>query len=127
MASAIITGEVRVSNQGNVFTKAFSAMTTVSVWQVQQVNLAAGVSDWIVSLANQSAAQALVLMATSVCRVNFSGKDWGSAVSSLSAGSAGLQFRDLFAIMGSGMSGIVGLHFANSTADSYVVTVLTGQ
>ena len=129
MASAVISGEIRVSNQGNVFSKSFAALVTVSQWYTNQIILNNGVSNHVLSLTTLSNPIFLALTATSIVRVNIGGKDWGSATSSLSAGSAGLQFKDLFALVGSGIavSGPFNLQFANSSGDSAVITIIAGQ
>lgn len=122
MASAILSGAFRISNSGNIFNKAFDATVTVSTWHIQQLVLANGVSDTIVSLAYVSIPGVIFVTATSLCRINYSGH-----ASNLSAASAGWQFKDMWANMGSGMSGPTGLHFANSSGDSATVTLAVGM
>ena len=121
MASAILSGAFRISNQGNIFNKAFDATTTVSVWQIQQLVLANGVSDIIVSNALISAPNVIFATATSLCRINYSGH-----ISYVSGASAGWQFKDAWIHMGSGIASVVGFHFANSSGDSAVVTLAIG-
>jgi hypothetical protein len=118
MASAILSGAFRVSNSGNIFNRAFDTTVTVSTWQIQQLVIANGVSDTIVSLAYISIPNMIFVTATSLCRINYSGH-----ASNLSAASAGWNFKDMWAHMGSGMSGPTGLHFANSSGDSATITL----
>ena len=123
MASAIMTGEIRVSNQGNVFTKTFSAMVTVSQWYTNQVVLANGISDFVVSTIFVSNPMFIALTANSVCRVAFGG------TSQISSASAGMQFRDMFALIGSGIavSGPFNIHFSNSSGDSATITMVAAM
>lgn len=122
MSSAVVSGTIRVSNNNNVFTNAFSAIVTVSQWQTQQIILANGISDFIVSIATQSNPGFLMLMATSLVRVNF-----GEHASADSAASLGYTFKDMFAQIGSGQSGPLNIHLANSSGDSATVTLITGM
>ena len=121
MASAILSGAFRISNQGNIFNKAFDATVTISVWQVQQLVLANGVSEIVISNALISAPNIIFATATSLCRINYSGH-----VSYVSAASAGWQFKDMWAHMGSGILSITGVHFANSSGDSAIITMAIG-
>lgn len=123
MASALLSGAFRISNAGNVFNRALSTTTTVSTWLIQDVVLTNGISDFVISLAAISAPNTIVVIGgASICRINFSGH-----ASYVSSGSAGWQFKDFFAMIGSGISGPTGLHFANSSGDSATVTVMIGQ
>lgn len=121
---ALFSGTVRFSSTttSGVWSRAYSATITCSTWQAQEIVLLPTASDFVVSIATLSNVQALLLMATNTCRVNFAGLP-----SSVSAGSAGFQFKDLFAVVGSGISGTTALRFANSAADSCTVTVIMGQ
>lgn len=94
---------------------------TVSQVAVQRLNLAHGVSEFVLSLPNLSNPSVLYLAATSLCRVHWSG------TSSTGLASAGQQFKDLFVLVGSGMSGMTGVHVANSSGDSAVVTAWIGM
>jgi hypothetical protein len=95
---------------------------TVSHYSLQRLVLADGVSDVIVSLAALSSPSTIVLTATSLCRVN-----WPVASAMTSHGSAGLLFKDLFALVGSGAGLPSALHLCNSSGDSCIVTVLLGM
>ena len=121
MASATISGAFRISNQGNIFNKAFDATVTVSQWHVQQLVLANGVSEVVISNTQLSLANTIFVTATSICRINYSGH-----ASYVSAASAGWQFKDIWAHMGSGISGPTGLHFANSSGDSAIISMAIG-
>ena len=118
MASAILSGAFRISNQGNIFNKAFDATVTVSTWHVQQINLANGVSDFALSFTHLSSPLVIFATATSICRIQY-----GGHVSVVSSGSAGWPFRDMWGVVGSGISGPTGIHFSNSSGDSAILTV----
>lgn len=122
MAINIVSGTVRVTNTSNVYQRTFSAAVTTSNWNIQDYNMPNGLSDFIVSLDVQSSPGFLMLMATSTVRVNF-----GGHASADSAASLGQEFRDLYARVGSGISGDVNLHFSNSSGDSAVITVVHGM
>ena len=121
MASAILSGAFRISNQGNIFNKAFDATVTVSTWQIQQLVLANGVSEIVVSNALVSAPSVIFATATSLCRINYSGH-----VSYVSAASAGWLFKDAWIHLGSGITSITGIHFSNSSGDSATITLAIG-
>ena len=122
MASALLSGALRISNTGNVFNRALSTTTTVSTYFVQDIVLANGVSDVVVSVAQISAAKVVVVIGgASACRINYSGH-----ASYVSAGSAGWEFKDLWAHIGQA-SGVLGVHFANSSGDSATVTLIMAQ
>jgi hypothetical protein len=121
MAQNIVSGTVRVTNTSTVITRTFSAAVTVSNWNVQDYTITNGLSDFIVSLPNVSNPGFLLMMATSTVRVNF-----GGHASADSAASLGFEFKDLYARVGSGISGDINLHFSNSSGDSAVVTVIQG-
>jgi len=122
VAQALFSGGVRVSSTSNVFTKTFSATVTVSTWTIQEIVLLPNVSDFVVSIATLSNAYAFLATATQNVRINFAGLP-----SSVSAGSAGYAFKDLFAIVGSSVSGVQSLRTANSSSDSATVTLFLGQ
>jgi len=122
MAQTVVSGAIRVTNVSQIITRTFSAAVTVSNWDVQEYTLDNGISDFIVSRAHLSNAGFLMLMATSIVRVNF-----GELPSAASFGSDGYQFKDLFARIGSGISGDLNLHFSNSSGDSAVITVIQGM
>ena len=119
---ALFSGSLRVSSTSNMFTRSFSATVTCSTWATQEVVLLPNVSDFVVSNALLSNAMALFMTSTQTVRVNFAGLP-----SSVSAGSAGYQFKDLYALAGSGISGVQALHFANSGSDSATVLIFLGQ
>lgn len=122
MANAVVSGALRLSSTSSVITRTFSAFVTVSTIFTDQFVLAAGVSEFVVSVPTISNPGVLVLTATGTCRVNF-----GNLPSSTSHASAGYQFTDMFAQVGSGISGALALHFANSGSDSATITVFAGQ
>jgi len=121
MAQTVVSGAVRVTDVSTIITRTFSAAITVSNWNVQEYTLANGISDFVVSRTHVSNPGFLMLMATSKVRVNF-----GGLVSAASLASTGYEFKDLFARIGSGISGDLNLHFSNSSGDSAVITVIQG-
>jgi len=122
MASALLSGAFRISNTGNVFNRVVSTTTTVSTWFIQDIILANGVSDVVISIAQLSLANTIVVFGgASICRINYSGH-----ASYVSSGSAGWQFKDFWAHIGSGISGPTGIHMANSSGDSALITVIIG-
>ncbi|HXH10781.1 MAG TPA: hypothetical protein VNP04_13595 [Alphaproteobacteria bacterium] len=129
MATMDLTLQARVSagNAGPVQTNAASASITVSAYQVTRLTIANGVSDFIYSVAQLSAPSVIILVsATSVCRVNWTNASV-SAACAYSAGSAGVPFKDLFVIAGSGAAMPSALHFSNSSGDSATFTVIVGM
>ena len=119
---ALFSGTLRVSSTSALLTKVFSATITCSTWQIHEIVLLPNVSNHNVSSTVLSNAIAMLATATGTVRMNFAGLP-----SSVSAGSAGYQFKDLFAIAGSGISGVQGINLSNSGADSATVTLFLGQ
>lgn len=122
MATNIVSGAVRITNTSTVYTRTFSAAVTTSNFNVQDYVIANGVSNFIVSLAAQSSPGFLMMMATSTVRANF-----GGHASADSAASLGFEFKDLYARIGSGISGDINIHLANSSGDSATVTIIQGM
>lgn len=122
VAQALFSGTLRVSSTSNVLSKTFSATLTCSTWQVHEIVMLPNVSEFVVSSTLLSNAHAMLMTSTQTVRVNFTGLP-----SSVSGASAGYQFKDLFAICGSGISGVQGIHLANSSADSATVVLFLGQ
>jgi hypothetical protein len=123
MAVIVTTHTVNVQDVAgtNIETRSMPISVTVSQYQVHRIILANGVSEFVVSQVNLSNPGVILITATSLCRVNW------SSVSSTGLASAGQNFKDLFAIAGSGISAFTGLHFANSSGDSAVVTLIIGM
>lgn len=119
---ALFSGTLRVSSTSNLVTKVFSSTITCSTWLMQEIVLLPNVSDQVLSIATLSNAMAVLMTSTNTVRVNFA-----NMPSSVSAGSAGYQFKDLYAVVGSGISGAGALHFANSGSDSATVVIFLGQ
>ena len=119
---ALFSGTLRVSSTSALLTKMFSATITCSTWQIHEIVLLPNVSDFVVSSTLLSNAMAMMATATATVRMNFTGLP-----SSVSAASAGYQFKDLLAIVGSGISGAQGIHLANSGADSATILLFLGQ
>jgi hypothetical protein len=124
MGTISVSGTIRVNDgSATVFTKTFSAAVTVSQFITRDIILANGVSDVIVSVAEMSNPGFMMLLGgTSALRVNF-----GNHASADSAASLGFEFNNLYAQIGSGTSGSINLHIANSSGDSSVVTLVQGQ
>jgi len=126
VTTRINTGTVAAPAQA--FLSTTSTTITVSQYVAQQLILATGASAFRVSYPQFSNLNTLVLMATSTLRVNVLNWDaTASSTSSLSAGSAGGQFKDFFMIAGSSISGPVAIELANSTADSVACTMIFGM
>lgn len=122
MPTISVSGTVRVSWGSSIVTTIpFSSLYTASVALVHSLQISNGVSDTVVSLANLSAPGFVLLTADQLARVNYASE------SALSAGSAGRQFHGLFAQVGSGMSGPLALHFANSSGNAASVTIIQGM
>ena len=85
-------------------------------------NLSAGLSNFIVSINIMSNPHVILLQADGLVRVNF-----GNLPSATSHASAGFQFQDLFAIVGSDISSFPAFHFANSTASARNVNFFMAQ
>jgi hypothetical protein len=119
-----LIARVSAGANGPVQSQTASSSITISNYQVNRVTLANGVSDFIVSVAHLSGlAVVIVTSATSICRINMAGLN----ASAFSAGSAGIRFKDLFVVAGSGTSMTEALHFANSSGDSATFTLIFGQ
>ncbi len=119
---ALFSGTLRVSSTSALLTKVFSATITCSTWQVHEIVMLPNVSDYIVSSTLLSNATAMLATSTNTVRINFTGLP-----SSVSSASAGYQFKDLVAIVGSNISGAQGIHLSNSGSDSATVTLFLGQ
>lgn len=120
--SMIASGLMRISGPVSTFTAfPFSAMFTASVYQVHQLQLADGVSDFVLSLANLSKPGIVMAFADQIVRINYGGE------AGVSGGSAGRHFKDLWAQAGSGMSGPLSLHFANSAGTAASIIVIHGM
>jgi hypothetical protein len=123
MATISVSGTVRITNTSTIFTRTFSAGYTASTFVARDIVLLNGVSDSVVSLAEFSNPVFVMLMGgTSLVRVNF-----GDHASADSAASLGFQFNDLWTWIGSGQSGPIDLHLANSSGDSATLTLIAGM
>lgn len=123
MADAVLSGAVRISSTSNIMTRAFHiSVAGISAYFTDEFILAAGVSEFVVSINTLSAPQYVFVTANNVARINYSGH-----ASYVSAASAGWPFN-VWAQAGSGiLSGPVGLHFANSGTNSALITVFAAQ
>ena len=126
-ASLLLSGGWRVSQSYtsgvDLITKAFSSTNTISTWTVEQIVLLPTVSEFLVSLAQYSAPQAIIMTATNITRVNFAGQ-----ASSFSAASASvMQFREFFGMVAGSTALPSAIHLGSSATDSCTVTVLIGQ
>lgn len=116
----LASGTWRVSSTSGVFTQTFSNTVSCSAWLTHEVVVLPNVSDHIVSLPQFSNCQVFGFQANQVVRVNFSAH--ASYVSSASAGWQCTQW----VWMGSNISGLVGLHIANSGSDSATCRIIFG-
>jgi len=124
MASAHISGTIFIQDTSgtNVQARVVAVSVVVSQYVTQRIILANGVSNFIVSIASVSIPNVVWMTANSLCRVNF-----GNHASADSAASLGYQFKDIFAWAGSGQSGPINIHYANSSGDSAIVTLVLGM
>jgi hypothetical protein len=124
MASAFVSGTLKISGTSNLVTRTFSAFTTVSQFAHQEIVINSGLSNFIVSLANVSNPNFLWITATAVVRVN------ANPALDSQRGSAGQEFSDLYAVVGNNASAVSGspaLHFSNSSGDSATITIYHGM
>lgn len=134
MALISVSGTVRVLGSGltsgqTVNTRTFSAAYVASTFMFQDFVLLNGVSDFVVSTATLSAGGfLLVLGGASLVRIN-PGLHIASSLttSGASVASLGVTFNGIYAQVGSGASGPLAIHFANSSGDSATVTVVYGM
>ena len=123
MASVVASGMIRISGPVSTFTAIpFSGLFTASVYQIHTLQLTNGISDFILSLGTFSNPGAVIAIADQIVRINY-----GNEPSAVSHGSAGRQFKDLWAQMGSGISGPLALHFANSSGQTASIVVIQGM
>ena len=116
----LLSGGWRVSSTSGLWTQSFSNMVSCSAVMVQDLVILPGVSETVVSLANFSNCQAFAVQANQIIRINFA-----AHASYVSAASAGFQCTQ-WAWIGSGISGMPGLHIANSSSDSATVRIIMG-
>lgn len=122
MADATLSGATRLSSTSNIITRSFElTVSSVSNVFATQFILAAGTSEFVVSIATLSAPTYVVAQATGLCRINY-----GNHASYVSAASAGWPFT-FWAQLCSGGSGPLALHFGNSGSDSATITVHLAQ
>ena len=122
MGDATLTGTARVSGVSGVVTQAYTLnVSAVSAYFADQFILSAGLSDFIVSVPTVSNPDFLIVTATGVVRINYSGE-----ASGVSAGSAGRQMTGLVHI-GQSISGPLGLHFSNSNASAVTITIVAAM
>ena len=127
MATQFVTlsGSWRVSSLNpllDLITKSFSATLTCSVFEQKEVLVLPNISDFVVCNTAVSSPSLIMATATNIVRINFAG-----FTSMVSAASAGLQFKDFFAYVGSGAALPSNIHVANSGSDSALITVLFGM
>lgn len=122
-----LTSRVSAGTGGPVQTANASVSITTSAYQITRVTISNGNSDYIVSFGNQVSVPNIFILtsATSICRVN-----WPDisvcGICAFSAGSAGIPFKDLFVVAGSGLALMSNLHFSNSSGDSATFTLMVG-
>ena len=130
MASAAISGAIYIQDTSgtNIENRTFAPTIAVSQYVTHKIILINGVSEFVVSLASISIPGVIYVTANSLIRIN-PGIHIASVAGTcgVSTASTGMQFKDLFVWAGSGMSGGGSLHFANSSGDSAVVTLIMGM
>jgi hypothetical protein len=126
LLNVLFSGGWRLSSTSDLITKGFSAQTpltaalgSLSTFVQQEIVIAAGVSEFLVSYSQLSAPQFIGMTATATVRVNFAG--WASNLSAASA--SVVTFREGLMLMS--ISGTLpsALHFANSGTDSSTITL----
>jgi hypothetical protein len=122
MASAVVSGSVRITNVSNVINPTFSALVTVSQWATHAIVLPDATDDFVFSSVHFSNPGFLLMYSTGIVRMQ-----QGGLPSAASYASNGMEFKDLFAQIGSGISGPINMHFANSSGNSATVTIVIGQ
>ena len=129
MATMDITMNLRVSAGvgGPVQTNAASSVITVSVYDIRRLMIPNGESNFAYSIVGLSTPNVIILMsATSYMRVNWPHNSV-SAACGFSAGSNGVQWRDLFTLVASGGLLPSALYFSNSSGDSATFTLVVGM
>src|SRR5258705_277634 len=121
VGQALLSGGIRLSSTSNLITQSFSTTITVSAIMDLEFVVPANASDYVVSIANFSAANFISLQANNVCRVNFGGL---GNLSYISNASAGMQFTNFIWAGGSGASGPLSVRLANSGSDSSTVRLI---
>lgn len=117
----LLSGGWRISSTSGLWTQAFSNSVSCSTVMIQDIVLLPTMSDFIVSFPTLSNCQVFGLQANAIVRFN-----WSGHASYVSAASAGFQCTQV-ALAGSGISGVIGLHLANSGADSATVRLILGM
>lgn len=134
MAKIEVSGAIKITGSGvtsglTMGTRTFSAAFVASTFIIQDIVLPNGTSDFVVSIATLSAGGFLYIIGgTSTVRIN-PGLHIASSTttSGVSTASVGITFNGIYGQIGSGASGPLALHFANSSGDSATVTVVMGM
>lgn len=116
----LLSGGWRVSSTSGIWTQAFSNTVSCSAILVTDLVILTGVSETVVSLPQFSNCQVFGIQANQIIRVN-----WSGHASYFSAASAGFQCTQI-ALAGSNISGVQGVHIANSSSDSATVRIIMG-
>ena len=116
----LLSGGWRVSSTSGLWTQGFSNMVSCSAILVTDLIILPGVSETVVSLPQFSNCQVFGLQANQIIRFN-----WSGHASYVSAASAGFQCTQV-ALAGSAISGVQGLHLANSSSDSATCRIILG-
>ena len=91
-------------------------------WLVQEFTLNPGVSNLTISPPGISQAMVMLAGSTQTVRLNIATNTGANSYAS-----AGMQFKELYAMAGSSISGIQGWRFANSGTTQATVTLVLGQ
>ncbi len=117
----LLSGGWRVSSTSGLWQQAFSNMVSCSTVMMQDIVILPNVSEFVISLATLSNCQVFAFQANQIVRINFSGH-----ASYVSGASAGFQCTQ-WVWLGSGISGLQGLHIANSSSDSATCRLIMGM
>ena len=117
VTTARLSGTMVLTSPSNTITTNFNNLLSVSALMTQDFVILPNVSEFVVSLAQFSNCNAVVVQSDNVIRVNFGGL---GSVSHVSHASAGMPCTT-FLWMGSSISGANSVHFSNSGANSATV------
>ena len=118
VTTARLSGTLLLTSPSNAITTNFSNTLSVSALVTQEFVILPNVSEFVVSLAQFSNCNAVMVQSDNVIRVNFGGL--GGSVSHTSHASAGMPCTTLV-WMGSSISGANSIHFSNSGANSATI------
>lgn len=120
MITATLSLASRLLDSSAKFSGSLSISSRISstIFVVYGARLSAGTSDFVVSFDEFSSPHTIIFYSDDTTRVNF-----GNRLSATSHASAGFQFKQMFAMAGSGISTFPAFHFANSTTSDVNIRV----